>query len=302
MKLSGLLIVDKPSGITSRHVVDRVEKIVKPQKVGHAGTLDPLATGVLVVCVGTATRLISHVQDGRKRYVGRFELGARSNTDDSDGEIEIGGDWSQIDRHSIESLLPGFIGTVMQTPPQVSAVKIDGHRAYKLARRGATFDIKPRPVEIYSLTLTRFEPPYFDLDIECGSGTYIRSIGRDLGERLQCGAIMTSLRRERVSSFGLDHAISLDAVNAQSILDHLQPPLSAVAHLPKYEVTSFDITWLRNGRSIPKSRDLMTPEVEGPTTDAAEIVLVDEFRNLIGLAREDHIQKLLHPKLIVPMS
>ena len=136
MSWCGLLNVDKPPGMTSRQVVDHVQKLVRPEKVGHAGTLDPLATGVLIVCVGPATRLITRVQQGRKRYVGRFLLGKRSDTDDTDGDVVDCGDWSRVTRQSLEQTLPEFLGTIQQTPPQISAVKVAGHRAYKLARRG----------------------------------------------------------------------------------------------------------------------------------------------------------------------
>ena len=157
MSWCGLLNVHKPAALTSRQVVDHIQRLVHPAKVGHAGTLDPLATGVLLVCVGPATRLISRVQEGRKRYVGRFRLGQRSDTEDIDSEVVAGGDWSGVTRLQLEQLLPEFVGSILQTPPQISALKVGGQRAYKLARRGHVVDLKPRPVDVFSLELTEFE-------------------------------------------------------------------------------------------------------------------------------------------------
>ena len=176
MSWCGLLNVHKPAALTSRQVVDHIQRLVHPAKVGHAGTLDPLATGVLLVCVGPATRLISRVQEGRKRYVGRFRLGQRSDTEDIDGEVVAGGDWSGVTRLQLEQLLPEFVGSILQTPPQISALKVGGQRAYKLARRGHVVDLKPRPVDVFSLELTEFEPPEFELRVELDRGrTFARS-------------------------------------------------------------------------------------------------------------------------------
>ena len=184
MTYCGVLNVDKPVGVTSRDVVNQVVRLVRPAKVGHAGTLDPLATGVLVVCVGHATRLINLVQEGRKRYRGRFRLGQTSDTDDVTGNVQPAGDWSGITKTQLEAELVEFIGQIQQVPPQFSAVHVQGQRAYDLARRGVAVELTARPVEVFSLQLTAFEPPDFELDVVCGSGTYIRSIGRDLGTRL----------------------------------------------------------------------------------------------------------------------
>ena len=180
MDWCGVVAVDKPAGFTSRDIVDKVAAIVRPAKAGHAGTLDPLATGVLVIAVGPATRLISYIQQGRKRYVGRFRLGQRSDTDDVEGRITEGGDWTGITETMLTTAAGRFVGSISQVPPQFSAVHVDGRRAYALARRGESVELQARPVEVHSLRVTRFEPPDFELEIECGSGTYVRSIGRDL--------------------------------------------------------------------------------------------------------------------------
>lgn len=290
----GLLNVDKPSGVTSRHVVDQVQKLLHREKVGHAGTLDPLATGVLVICVGPATRLIARVQQGRKRYVGRFRLGQRSDTDDIDGTVVDAGDWSGVTRESLERLLPEFVGTIMQLPPQISAVKVAGHRAYKLARSGMSVELEPRPVEVFSLRLTRFEPPEFELDIECGSGTYVRSIGRDLGELVGCGVVMSALRRTAVGQFNVANAVPLDAVNAKSLPQLLQSPLAAISELPQRRLSSEEVTRIRQGRSI---------SLDGSSDHAVaahgEIALVDATQQMIGIAYADSQLGQLLPRLVL---
>ena len=156
---NGLLAVDKPAGMTSRRIVDHVERIVRPAKVGHAGTLDPLATGVLVIAMGSATRLISYVQQGRKKYVGQFRLGQRSDTDDIEGRITPGGDTTHVTLELLTEFTTRFVGVVSQVPPQYSAIHVDGQRAYTLARRGETVELQARPVEIHSIQVSRFELP-----------------------------------------------------------------------------------------------------------------------------------------------
>ena len=292
MSWCGLLNIDKPTGMTSRQVVDHVQKLVRPEKAGHAGTLDPLATGVLIVCVGPATRLISRVQQGRKRYVGRFLLGQRSDTDDTDGEVVDGGDWSSVTRESLEQSLPEFLGTIQQTPPRISAVKVAGHRAYKLARRGEVVVLEPRPVEVYSLRITKFEPPEFELEIECGSGTYVRSIGRDMGERLGCGAVMSALRRTAIGRFEVADAVPLASLNATSLRDALLTPQAAVAELPQRRLDVAEVVRIRQGRPIPWG---FIPDADCHD----EVTLVDSANTMIGIAQADPDQQQLFPKLVL---
>ena len=292
MSWCGLLNVDKPAGMTSRQVVDHVQKLVRPAKVGHAGTLDPMATGVLIVCVGAATRLITRVQQGRKRYVGRFLLGKRSNTEDTDGDVVEGGDWSGVTRAHLEQTLPEFLGTIQQTPPQISAVKVAGHRAYKLARCGETVELEPRPVEVFSLRISMFEPPEFELEIECGSGTYVRSIGRDMGERLGCGAVMSGLNRTTIGRFEQADAVPLGSLNAISLREALMSPLAAVVGLPQRKLDPAEIVWVRQGRPIPW----------GFISDAdshGEVTLIDAAENMVGIALADPSQQQLLPKLVL---
>lgn len=285
----GIVTIDKPTGFTSRQIVDKVAKIVRPAKTGHAGTLDPLATGVLVVAVGSATRLISYIQQGRKRYVGRFRLGVRSNTDDVEGQIADGGAWTHITELMLADAAAQFVGTISQIPPQFSAVHVGGQRAYALARRGEKVEIEARPVEVHAISVSRFNPPDFELDIECGSGTYVRSIGRDLGERLGCGAIMTSLRRLQVGPCKIEDAVAFDNLDEGKLRSALQPALSAVATFPQRLVNDDEIRALRQGRTIEVGT-LSTTALE------AEVALINADRRLIGLARLEPLR--LQPQIM----
>ncbi len=303
MTWCGLLNIHKPAALTSRQVVDRVQKLVYPAKAGHAGTLDPLATGVLLVCVGPATRLISRVQQGRKRYVGRFQLGQRSDTEDIEGEIVPAGDWSGVTRLQIEQLFPEFLGSILQTPPQISALKVGGERAYKLARRGVVVDLKPRPVEVFSLEMRDFQPPEFELQVECGTGTYIRSLGRDIGERLGCGAVMSGLCRMAIGPFRLEGAVSLDSLNVATLSAALVPPQAILPDLPCWKLDTDEIVAVRQGRVLPAASDSpptsLLRDESHDSFPCREIMLTDATGNMIGLAQHDISARCLRPTLVL---
>lgn len=248
--LFGILNINKPAGVTSRDVVDVVCPLVEPARAGHAGTLDPLATGVLVVCVGKATRLIERVQQQPKVYRGRFRFGFRSDTDDIDGNVVKVSGAPRVSLEQIERLLPRFIGDIQQVPPQYSAVKVQGQRAYKRARRGEAVELAPRTVHVERIALRAFEGRELELEIECGSGTYIRSIGRDLGEALGCGAVMTSLERTAIGRFRVKDAIAADQLTRDSLSRHLLPPLAAVAELPRHPISPQESQVIGTGRSL----------------------------------------------------
>lgn len=253
MTLCGVLNVNKPAGVTSRRVVDRVERLVRPTKVGHAGTLDPLATGVLVICVGQATRLIQYVQRMPKTYVATFQLGVRSETDDSEGEVVPVESANEPSRADVERVLASFVGNIQQRPPAHSAVKLSGHRAYKLARRGLEVEIKPRAVAIYRIELRRFEYPELEIEVECGSGTYIRALGRDLGDALATGAVMTALERRAIGEFRAADAVSPEELTREVVRERMQPAIAGVANLPRVTLTRTQIFELRHGRPILRS-------------------------------------------------
>jgi tRNA pseudouridine55 synthase len=249
---SGFFNINKPAGQTSRQIVDAVSRIIGSKQVGHAGTLDPLATGVLVVAVKKATRLIEYVQRQAKEYLAEFRLGVTSTTDDCEGVLtEIPVDHPPSGS-SVETTLQSFVGTIAQTPPVYSAVKVSGKRAYDLARRGAEFTLKPRPVEIHSIEVLEYSFPNLRLRIKCGSGTYIRSLARDLGLAVKTGGIMTSLVRTAIGSFVLDQAILLTDLGSQpkasDLLSHLLPLERAVGDLPRIELNRHQAKSFQQGR------------------------------------------------------
>lgn len=217
--ISGEIIaVDKPLGWTSFDAVKRIRGAiqhrlgVKKFKVGHAGTLDPLATGVLVVCTGRATREISSLQEGVKEYIADLRLGQTTPSFDLETAVDREYSWEHITRESIMETLPRFTGDIMQVPPVFSAVKIDGKRAYNLARKGKDVELKPKLLRIDELELLSFEPPLMRLRIVCSKGTYIRALARDLGEALGSGAHLAALRRTRVGKFSIQDCLSIEQV------------------------------------------------------------------------------------------
>ena len=191
----GLLCVNKPVGMTSRQAVNVVQRLARPAKVGHAGTLDPLADGVLVVGVGSATRLLEYVQQMRKRYVGTFLLGRSSPTEDTEGQVTECPDAPVPTLDEIGSAAARWTGRIAQRPPAFSALKVAGRRAYDLARRGKLPQLAPRPVDVFQIEIRRYQYPELVLNVECGGGTYIRSLGRDLAESLGTAAVMSALTR-----------------------------------------------------------------------------------------------------------
>jgi tRNA pseudouridine55 synthase len=266
----GILNLNKPAGMTSRRAVNVIQRIVKPAKVGHAGTLDPLATGVLVVCIGRATRLIEQVQSRSKRYRATFLLGRRSNTDDVTGEVTLVDETPDIAAADISALLPQFSGRIEQVPPDFSAVHIAGKRAYKLARRGKAVELAPRPVEVYDICLVEFNSPTVVIDIHCGSGTYVRSIGRDLGELLGCGAVMSKLVRTAVGPFVIDDAVDPDDVTSDTLSSSLLSPTTAIAHVPQYHCTPPQLEDITCGRTFQLPLGTFDIGVAGVEAESSE--------------------------------
>lgn len=264
--LFGFLNINKPAGMTSREVVDNVEWITKPARAGHAGTLDPLATGVLVVAVGPATRLIEYVQRMPKHYVATFRLGCRSPTDDIEGELTEIADAPRPPREQIEAALVGLRGEILQRPPAYSAVKVGGRRAYQLARRGKPVELPARPVTVHRLTLAGYDYPELVLDIQCSSGTYVRSLGRDLAESLGSGAVMSALVRRAIGPFRLEEAVLLDELSLDNLGERLLPPLAALEGLPRVELVEDEIGHIARGMFI--ERDLPAGTQEAAAVDA----------------------------------
>lgn len=268
----GILNINKPTGWTSRDVVNRVQRLVRPAKAGHAGTLDPLATGVLVVCVGQATRLIEYVQRMPKRYVGTFQLGVTSPSDDTETELTAVAAAQVPTLAELQQAAPKFVGCIEQRPPAYSAIKLQGQRAYELARRGQEVELRSRPVTVHSIEVMRYEHPELVLDIRCGSGTYIRSLGRDLAESLGTGAVMSELIRTDIGDFNVEQSCTPEEVLEQGVEPFLQPASGAVANLPTITLTDSDMEDIRHGRSIDR-RDL----------DAAEVAAMDSLGRLVAV-------------------
>lgn len=211
-----VIVVDKPFGWTSFDAVKRVRGAIQRRlgmkrfKVGHAGTLDPLATGVLLVCTGRATKRISELQEGMKEYVAEVTFGATTPSFDLEKEIDATYPWEHITREKIEEVLPRFTGHVMQVPPVFSAVKVDGKRAYSYARKGKEVEIKAKPLEIREMEILGWEAPKLTVRVLCSKGTYIRALARDLGTALDSGAHLTALKRTRVGDFSIADALDID--------------------------------------------------------------------------------------------
>ena len=248
--MNGLLVIDKPGGMTSRDAVNRAQKwFPKRTKLGHTGTLDPLATGVLVLCVGAATRLAEYVQAMGKTYRTRVRLGCRSDTDDADGTVTPVEGTTPPSEEAIRAVLPRFVGTISQMPPAYSALKVAGQRAHALARSGEEVKLAARPVNVYRIDLLGYEWPHLDLEIDCGKGTYIRSIARDLGDVFGVGGMVQTLRRTRVGPFTAEQGVGLDTDPA-AVVSKLRPMGEAVADLPRIELPAVDAARFRHGLAV----------------------------------------------------
>ncbi len=251
--MEGLLLVDKPEGMSSHDVVNRVRRLSGVRRVGHAGTLDPLATGLLLVSIGRVTRLNEYLVGHGKEYQATVRLGQTTNTYDAEGEVTVERPFTLITPAAIKKTLPAFRGTIQQRPPAYSAIKKDGQPLYKLARKGIDVDVPMREVTISTLELRGYSPPFLQLDIHCSSGTYIRSIAHDLGEQLECGGHITQLRRTAVDKFNITDAVHLDALTSENITAYLLPPDTAVSTFPRLDLSAEQAGDLLMGRFLKRS-------------------------------------------------
>ncbi len=248
-----VLVVDKPPGLSSHGVVARVRRLAGTRKVGHAGTLDPMATGVLVLGVGRATRLLGHLMTTVKAYDATIRLGEVTSTDDAEGESWSLTDATGSDRRDIEQALQGFVGDIEQVPSTVSAIKIDGKRAYARVRAGEQVELEPRAVRIDSIEVgdIRRQLPYVDVDVSvvCSAGTYVRAIARDLGATLGVGGHLVALRRTRVGEFTLSDASTLELLEER--YDAVSISQAARRSFPSYDLDGARAAMVRNGRTLP---------------------------------------------------
>ncbi len=254
----GLVIVDKPGGLTSHDVVARIRRLAGTRRVGHAGTLDPMATGVLVVGVEKATRLLGYLTLTQKQYDATIRLGQSTSTDDAEGEVTFtasakGVSAAALTIDELAKAVSELTGEIQQVPPAVSAIKVDGQRAYKLTRAGAAPELKPRPVTVYEFTVTDVRPAGDLLDVDaavrCSSGTYIRALARDLGRKLGTGGHLTALRRTRVGGYGLDAARTLDQLAERFEVMPLAE--AAAATFPRRDLSADEARRLAHGGRLP---------------------------------------------------
>ncbi|MDQ0933081.1 tRNA pseudouridine(55) synthase TruB [Streptomyces turgidiscabies] len=281
----GLVIVDKPSGFTSHDVVAKMRGIARTRRVGHAGTLDPMATGVLVLGVERATKLLGHLALTEKEYVGTVRLGQNTLTDDAEGDITSSTDASQVTREAVDAGVAKLTGRIMQVPSKVSAIKIDGVRSYKRAREGEDFEIPARPVTVSSFAVYDVREavaadgtPVLDLvvSVVCSSGTYIRALARDLGADLGVGGHLTALRRTRVGPYKLDGARTLDQL--QQDLTVMPIADAATAAFPRWNVDERRARLLTNGVRLE-----MPEEYSG----VGAVAVFDPAGQLLALVEEE---------------
>lgn len=218
----GFILIDKPKGMTSHDVVDRLREITKIRKIGHSGTLDPFATGLLILAIGRkATKKLSRFLKLDKEYIGKLRLGVISDTFDKEGKIEKIKIKKRPSQKEIEKVIKEFEGEIFQTPPPYSAKKIKGKKAYQLAGKGIKIKLKPVKVKIFNIEILNYNFPYLEIKVNCSSGTYLRSLANDIGEKLGCGAILEELRRAKIGDFSINSAQKLENLNSQNWRDYL---------------------------------------------------------------------------------
>lgn len=274
----GILRVDKPVGPTSHDMVGRVRRVLKTRRVGHTGTLDPFASGLLLICVGPATRLSQVLTGMPKTYEAEAVLGIRTDTDDCEGTVVSRREGvAELHRDDVEAALVAFRGRILQAPPPYSAKKVGGEAAYLKARRGEIVELAPVEVEIESLELLEWTPPHLRFRVRCSSGTYVRALARDLGEALGVGAHLTGLRRTAIGPHGVEGAVSAGALDdAPARSAAWLPVRTALAHLTCLDVEAPDVVGLCQGQAVPDPR--------GGEQEAEDSVAVFHAGSLVALA------------------
>lgn len=312
----GLLVVDKIAGPTSHDVVDEIRQLFSMQKVGHSGTLDPPATGVLLVGIGRATRLLAFLQSLPKTYAAQVKFGVSTSTQDAEGEV-IQERACAFSKEELEQAAASFVGEIEQTPPMVSAVKVGGRPLYRAARRGVQIDRKPRKVRVYELQITSFDPAdhVATMRVQCSSGTYIRTLASDLGDRLSCGGHVLSLRRESVGSFSQAEAITIEALKGMSSEEKKVQLLSlagAMRDFPSVVVGEEEAAAVTHGRPIEMHKPerpgelpvIALPRIGGvPPHEAGmsagiPVAVLDESGALLAVYRRTRAG--LKPAAVVP--
>ena len=288
--VSGVLVVDKPVGMTSHQVVQIIRRGTGIRRAGHTGTLDPRASGVLVVLIGPSVRLSEWVSASDKRYMATIRLGASTDTYDAEGRTTTTAPWEEITEEEFEQILQKFVGEIEQVPPPYSAVRVKGKRAYDLARQGKEVELKPRKIKVYSLELLEWAPPEVVVDVHCSSGTYVRSLAHDIGKELGCGAHLVGLRRTQSGRFTLRDAVPLrrleEAFRKGEWYRYLLPAADALSEWPMIELDPDEVELVRHGHRIkPKGLELSDGDMVRALTEQGDLVAV-----MIYIAETDELQ------------
>jgi tRNA pseudouridine55 synthase len=280
--MRGVLNANKPSGITSYDVIRRLKPVLGTRRLGHAGTLDPLASGVLLILVNEATKIADYLQMPDKEYVAEIRLGVRTDTDDITGRVLDEKSAVGITEERVLSVLAQFLGEIEQKPPAFSAVKVRGERSYRLARRGEAVEHAARRVRVHAKELLEFTSPILRLRLIVSSGTYIRALARDIGERLGCGATLQSLVRTRVGGFLIDDAVGIEDPD---LVSRLIPVGKALAFLPGATVTAAAVPRLLSGRALSPDDVRMTNDDSASAACDSPVVVQDEARRVLFIAQ-----------------
>jgi tRNA pseudouridine55 synthase len=289
--VSGVLVIDKPVGLTSHDVVQIIRRGTGIRRAGHTGTLDPRASGVLVVLIGPAVRLSEYVSASDKRYQATIRLGSSTDTYDAEGRVTNSAPVGNITEDEFQETLEKFVGEIEQVPPPYSAIKVQGKKAYEMAREGEEVNLEPRTIKVYSLELLEWAPPEAVIDVFCSSGTYVRSLANDLGNALGCGAHLVGLRRTKSGRFTLRDAVPLRRLQESFVAGdwykYLIPAAEALADWPMLELDADQVELIRHGHRIPAG--------EGSTGWARG---VSEQGDLVALLEVDADLKEWQPKKV----
>lgn len=293
MNQIGFINVNKPAGITSHGVAQKIKKLTQTRRAGHSGTLDPLATGVLVIALGKATKLVEYLRQDKKTYETVFRLGVTSDTYDISGQVKETPPPVPVPSGAqINSILKQFTGEIEQMPPAFSALKVKGQRAYKLAREGKDVKLEPRKVTIHSMKLLEYRHPFITLEIKCSAGTYIRSIAHDIGQRLKTGAVMEALHRTEAGDFMIENAVDLDALTEENWQEYLLPAKAGLTAMSKEVVSKDNAEKIKRGIAIESSQEYKNEE---------KIALLDENDDVLAITEYKLEDKVLKPiKVLAP--
>jgi tRNA pseudouridine55 synthase len=277
--ISGVLVVDKPVGMTSHDVVQAIRNGTSLRRAGHTGTLDPRASGVLVILVGPAVRLSEYVSASDKRYQAIIRMGSSTDTYDADGKFTRPDQPINVTEAQFEEVLKTFVGEIEQTPPPYSAVKVQGRKAYEMARQGEEVDLAPRKITVHHLEVLEWAPPEVVVDVHCSSGTYVRSLANDLGEKLGTGAYLVGLRRTKSGRFSLRDAVPLrklqEAFQAGNWYQYLIPAAEALGDWPAVELSPDDVEGVRHGHRVKAAEDAKEGMVRGVSTQGELVALME---------------------------